>query len=253
MKIEKYEITGEKLKSMPIDVRILFVQMAHLSNCISMLQKLYFYTHDQSSDEVKKQASVALGALMIRTLGGIISEGWSVMQKSFFSTKLSKKYEPKLTKEGRKSLASLKKYFSQKNLIHELRNKFSFHFDRTALENYITKIEDDRIYPIYLSENQGNSLFYLAEDIVGLAMVNTCVDLLEAEDPLDANMQYHRDLLDVSNWFYQVTHECLALITRDYLGKEDGFVTETILLSDIVRMDEPKVPYFVSKPKMEGI
>jgi hypothetical protein len=62
---------------------------------------------------------------------------------------------------------SLKTYFGRKNLISEIRNKFSFHTDPDLLRKSFKDVPAEFSYEVLLGqENRGPNLFYGSEFIM---------------------------------------------------------------------------------------
>jgi len=57
--IARFDLTGAQLNAVPEDVRILFVQLAHLTNSISILQKSLYYAGKQPNDTAQRHGYVS--------------------------------------------------------------------------------------------------------------------------------------------------------------------------------------------------
>ncbi len=252
MKINVYEFKGSQLAAMPEDERILLVQFAHLSNCISMLYKYVLYTATPPSNEtIIEEEFAAQHYFFIRIFAGILNEGWECVQKSYFGTKLSlNKYKitPKCD-----SLKFLKDYFSGKgNTIHTLRKRFSFHFDRETIKDMLNENNEfhSNTLNIYFDSAEviGNSLFNFSENIIAWSMLH-CISKEKEADYMGAFKAINEEVIDVAKHFMIFTHKIIALIIKEYLGDNDGnFIFKTL---DIERetINNIKIPFFVSRPE----
>jgi hypothetical protein len=140
--------------------------------------KLLFFTNRKSELEAEQRGFFAQRHFVTRMLVGTLFEGWRMFEKSFFGSAISKKYESQLEEPGKSDLDELKKYFGKKNIIGELRNKFAFHYDADKIRSELSLVSADDPSHIYLAEVQGNSLYYVAEEIVGLAMLRHIKDVV---------------------------------------------------------------------------
>ncbi|MGR0481690.1 MAG: hypothetical protein ACTFAL_09875 [Candidatus Electronema sp. V4] len=250
MKINVYEFKGSQLAAMPENERILLVQFAHLSNCISMLYKYVFYTATPpSSETIIEEEFAAQHYFFIRIFAGILNEGWKCIQQSYCGTELSLKYKSKI-KSGNESFEFLEKYFDEtnkNNTVRKIRNKFSFHFDRDTIKNMFNannKFHDNTLN-IYSAEGIGNSLFNFSENIIAWSMFHCIL----RKNHNDAFKKIYKDVMDVSKHFMFFTHNIIWLITKEYLGDNDGsFIFKTL---DIERetINNVKIPFFVSMPE----
>lgn len=245
MKVHSLVVSGKVLKSMPIDDQIHVVQLSHLANSVSILQKLLAYTYKKSDIDLVWKANIAQGSLVGRMLGGVIVEGWKVLGP-FLSSTRGREVAPKFSDKGQKYMKSLVSYLGKPNPIKKLRNKFAFHFDRKAIENELELVADNRAYHLYLGAHQGNSLFYLAEEIVGDAMINVVGSMKDEEDARTVLTQIYEDLVYLARWMLQVTHEIVALITLQHMPGTTMSDLEEIEVPDGPRIDEVSVPYFTT-------
>jgi hypothetical protein len=247
MELIHYRVKGNQLRDMPEDQLVILVQFSHLINCIAIFHKLLIYTSTDYDDKVKEQANVAQRMLIARIHAGVLVEGWRVLTSSFFTSSLSGSYGDRLSDLGKTALKELKQYFSSSNLLTEVRNRHSFHFDRKAIIDYLPNIENDSEYDIYLSESQGNSLLYLAEEVCNMALIRTCKEFTKSAEEVQALKSFYDQLLEISRHFFQFVHEVISCIIYDHLDKNGEYPTERISLLDLENIRDPKIPFFVEK------
>jgi len=103
-------------------------------------------------------------------LAGKLWEGWELIRKTYFSTKLSLSIESKLPDDTLEALGKLKKYFGKKNIIGSLRNEFAFHYDAQRVRAQLSLAEETDTWKIYVAETE-DVFFQLSENIVSSPML----------------------------------------------------------------------------------
>lgn len=240
MKLLKVEIPKSKLSSIPENERVFFVQTGNLLNDLSMLQKLMiFSTNVKSANRAVHTAQNMQTLSLIRIQAGKLHEGWQLLEKNFFGAKLSCEYEKKLSDSEKQSLEKLKNYFSKKNLISLIRNKFASHYHTSSEEinQLIGEVPDSEIFEIFMSEFYGNCVFsmsnvlvtYLILEYTGIANTEKAIAKL-----LD-------DVTKVTRWFGHFLGRCLLVFAEKHLGFE---YTE-VEVPEPPDINEVPLPYFI--------
>jgi len=251
VEIRAIELTGRQLEALPSDERVFFVQMAHLVNTIMILQKwLIFCQLRAPSQKIESEAATTQQMLVTRLLSGVLYEGWRVVQDSYFKALLSKKYDAKLTDDGKKCLIILKKYFGHANSIQKVRNKCAFHFDKDIVMAELGHVEQDKPFHLYLSELQGNSLYYLSEELVGLALLRSVQGDTPEGEIVEVLRQLFDELVRICKAFAGFIGACLVLVVRENLPSIKWDHLTPISVSDAPPLDEVRIPFFVSKPNV---
>jgi hypothetical protein len=241
-----------KLLDMPETERNLFLILGHLANELSMLKNLFFFCgHSESVDKWQSRANNAQALVMARVLIGKLWEGWLLLQKCFFGSKLSQQYDSLLSAEAKESLSNFKKYFGKDNLIKNLRNNFSFHYsceEMTKAFAITTESETDELQ-MYIGDNVGNSLFFASEHIVNQSLLETVLP----GKPNEAMELLVKESKQVADWFIHVISGCMDVIAKRYFLNENGQLEiSAVDIGSVQAMDEIRVPYFVSAPKNES-
>jgi hypothetical protein len=254
IEVQAIELTGKQLQALPKNERVFLVQAAHLANTIMILQKWLLFTEVRSpSQSVEAAAETTQQMLVMRLLCGVAHEGWKVLEKSYFGTQLSKNYNSCLSEEGRKHLKTLKCYFKGRvNLIKRVRNGFAFHFDRSAVEAELRLVPLDAQYHLYLSELQGNSLYYLSEELVGFAMLHGLRDVTDATEIPEMLDCLVKDLIAICQAFSGFIGACLPLIVRECLPTLTWDDLVQIDVSDVPALGQIRIPFFVAKPDSDA-
>jgi len=147
----KIPIPKEKLGLIPANERSLFILLGHLHNDITILMKLLeSIIETKTSIQVEKEGNLTQRLLILKTMIGKLNEGWELIKKGFYGSKISFEYEPLLSEKEKKVLNSLKKYFSKKNIVNNIRNSFAFHYDfdsfKTDLDRFLPSHEELYVY-----------------------------------------------------------------------------------------------------------
>ena len=101
-----------------------------------VLKKLLERTARNPTDNpVLRDVHLSQSFIIARLLAGRLWEGWELIRKAYFSTRLSLAIESKLPDDTLEALGKLKKYFGKKNIIDILRNEFAFHYSCRIFSN----------------------------------------------------------------------------------------------------------------------
>jgi len=240
MKLFEVEIPKSKLSLMPENEMIFFVLFGVLLNDLSMFQKfMIFSTNSKTTNQVVRIAQNMQALSLARFQIGILSEGWQLLQKNYFGTKVSKEYEPLLSESARKSLENLKCYFStNENWMCSVRNRFCFHYPSLGeIAKLIDEAPDSEIFEIFMSEFFGNCLFSMSNTIVNFGILKHMggSDLHNAMDKL------LRDGVKVARWFGGFLGECLLVIAKRHLGLQSTEVE----IPEPPNINDVTLPYFI--------
>lgn len=214
MKIQKLIISKEKLNLIPEKERIFFVQIMNIMNDINFLYKQSLYPAQVVENEIIQRAQNSMSFLNFEILAGKLFEGWELIRQNFLSQEFSIDYITLLDETGKECLDTLKKYFGKENLICFIRNKFASHYDSTEIKKQLesTKFEN---FEIYLSEYQGNCLYFMAVILESTAIFDY-IDSTNMEKALD---KLFADVLEVSTWFQHFLNACIIVIWEKYFEK----------------------------------
>jgi hypothetical protein len=210
------------------------------------LQLLLVFTGKKEKDDVKHKALVTQNTLVARILASIEFEAWNIIQDSYFGTKLSAEYAPQLTAASTAHLKKLRKYFRRGNILKETRNRFGFHFDRAATLAELQRVDATAEYELFVSRTRGNSLFYLAEEISGMALLSSIQDLAGVNTPLEAQNRLFRDLIDFAKSFQPVAEELVARMIREVNPPPD---LVEVTLKKVPAIEKARVPFFIRPPE----
>jgi hypothetical protein len=142
MRLFQVNFSKAQLDSLPKEDRIIFVQLTHFLDELAILQKCLIFSAQTmaSAIGVQRTAQRAQSLFFMQMLAGKLNEGWEMLQKSYFSTRLSQQYYSLLPDEARMAIDELGKYFGRENLIRRLRNEYAFHYERDNVDKGLDHI-----------------------------------------------------------------------------------------------------------------
>src|SRR3989338_4261716 len=174
MKIRKIFIPRKSInKQANNEERFLFYMSNWFLSEIRTLKSLYFFSmnvKDASPPEVygRNYRTMFIGCL----LGSKLWEGWQMLQKCYFPTKMHLKYEPLYSQQAKTSLDFLKNYFNKgKNTIIGKIRESTFHYpthqqEKNAFEKYFTPEKEDEGVYYFVGNTYEQSLFSIDQFIV---------------------------------------------------------------------------------------
>lgn len=242
----------EQLRNIPDDERSLVVVLAHALNEINTLNKLVFLCA-QFDGEPRwiAQAQAAQVFILARPLVGKVYEAWTVLQRGYFGSKVSKTYTSLLEESACESLRYLKSYFGRKNTLNDVRNNFAFHY---SLEHAKTSIPDSSSpddMATYLHETHGNSLYYFAEYLMNKALIDT----ISPEDPEAALGTLLQEMSAAISHLNEFVQGLLFVVFDKHIGQETPRqLVHTIDLGQVPKSSAIRIPFFfeVSVPLSGG-
>jgi hypothetical protein len=175
IRVRRIEITKEQFRTLPKDERALLLLMGHAMNQIAVLTKLViFSTNKDPADPIEGRVSAAQSQVILRILTGTVAETWEFLRKPA-NQKIIGSYLHLLDKDGTASREELNKYFGGSHLLHDLRNKFSYHFPSPdEIERGFEAVPDDDNLPWewYISDTNTNSFYFSSEMAMGFGAIS---------------------------------------------------------------------------------
>lgn len=241
MELYKVSVDNKEFKSVPQKEVLFFVQAGAILNELNILHKLLYISNRSVKGTVETKAQNSQTLFILSILTGKLWESWRFLEKSFFATKISKDYDQLLPEEAKNQLIDLKFYFGKENLIKEVRKKLAFHYDAKEIERAVDEILKGDIPEFYLSEDQGNSYFYIA-DLIRLKTILDYTGISEAFEALD---KFFTEVLNVAKLFILFLNHCLVVVARNH----KNWKLEKIHIKDPPKINDILLPYFVGKPE----
>lgn len=245
MILRKLTIEAKQLKSIPEDERALFLLIQVLISELLILQKLLILCRPAADDVVLLKAQNAQRTFFIRLLAGKLCEGWELLQKLFFGSKLSQVYEPLLSAHGKNSLESLKTYFGQSNPIHKIRKTVAFHYAESAADiaKKADDLRDEEPLALYVAQEAGNCLYDMAHALLGVWMFEN----VGSSDWKSGVTAVWDDVIRVADWFIKMGQGVVEVFAVRHGMTE----FEEVHLPDPVGFSDLSLPYFVARPKKD--
>jgi hypothetical protein len=245
MIIYKVVVSKKQLSLFPEKERVLFIQIGHLANELTILMKLLIYAYKDCSLDVIKKAYTMQASVIARICIGKIFEGWRLLESNLFASSISKKYEAKFSTAGSQALQNLKRYFGRKNFISEIRNRFSFHNPSFEdIKDLLDSIPEEAELHMYLGTEQANSNYYLSEEIISRAMLN----YVEGNNLQQAMDRMYKELIEVNGWFVEFCGHCMVALAEEYWGQGmQHIVVEKVNVESQGKIEEFTIPFFVER------
>ena len=235
-----YEFTITKNQLMDIDERerMFFMLLGFACNEIIILYKiaLAIDVFNKETEGIEKKAHAVQGSFVARLLIAKMFEGWSKLFKQlFFRSSFRREYERMFSPKAKESLDTLGKFFAENGYVATLRNAYAFHYPSSQLNDAMPNIPDHDDWTIYISESQGNSLYYLSEMVALHAMISE-VDSDEAVgyDKMMADRDHvARHIIDLSTG-------CMNVFIKRRLGLSMEDATPiTVKVPDLLDVELP--------------
>lgn len=239
MKIAKIVFKKESFDKIPEKDRLFIVQLSLFANEITMLYKFIVFSNNYKEGETILIAQNVQSFFLIKLLAGKLYEGWDMLRKSYFQSKLSKQYEGMLSAKGKESIGSIKSYFGERNLINKIRNKYAFHYDKEHIMDQLNIIKKDEELDLYLAPDHGNSLYSMAHIISSYALFRE----VDKSDDFRALDKIFKDVLGVASNFLTFAGELIEKIWERYRIPIEP--VGTIHLKGVPKINSVKLPYFV--------
>jgi hypothetical protein len=220
--VSKIRITKSDLLSICENERGFFIQAGDLLNDLNVFSKLLMFcmNRQRANNGAMKTARDVQTMCLIRILVGKLHEGWKLIEKWYYGSAVSKKYDRLLEQSAKDAVGEIKKYFSRTNLISEIRNSLAFHYGPKEQEEWrervrvlIEKMRDSQILEIYVSKAHGNCLFPISNELVILDILN----LTGESNNKQAWEKLHEDIKKVINWFIDFLNDYHLVCAEQYL------------------------------------
>ncbi len=247
MKIYDVTIPASDLKKIPEAECIFLIQLGHIANELLALHRLQLmFTNTEAATDPERAGNAFHELFITRLLSGKLHEAWEMLRKDFFGSGLSKSLNSELSLAAQQALDSIKQYFGKENRITKIRNSLSFHFGSSELKQTLAQIQDDYNFHLYLHDQDGNSLYSFAEEIVAHSMLTTSgkdASLEELEKIVDESLAIARNFLDLIG-------ECCLILTKKYLRTcFSGAQRETVEIVTTKRLGDLSFPFFLQSDK----
>jgi len=237
MKIHRISVTKQQLDHIPSVERAFYIHIGHLRHELMVLKKLLELSAKETpADPILRDVHLSQQFIIGRLLGGKIREGWELIRKAYFGTKLSLGIEKQLPDDTAIALENLKKYFRTKNLVDCIRNEFAFHYDPVRVQSQLLLVEQTDNLKIYIAETE-DVFFQLSDAIVQSAML----EAVQAGDYIAAAEKFFKEIMVMSSQLVDFCDGCLHYMIEQYISY-DG--SEEFEVPDAPNCDDLRLSFF---------
>lgn len=211
MNIYKGRLDKDEVLQVPQQERRFFLTITHIQNEINILLRAVLWSSDYSSEnEAEVQGQISTSLFFVKLLAGKLKEGWTILNKSFFSDKsLSSDFRAHATPEQIDHLDELSRYFGKTNLLHEVRTDFAFHYSPSELDDVLPTVSDE--LDLYIEQDgNANTLYYFAEVLANRAIISR----IDASDEVEALKRLRDEVVMVSGHFTRFGQAFMSYVIK---------------------------------------
>ena len=246
MKIRRLNLPIDALSRLSDTERTFLLMAGHMQNEFVALNKICAWCISPAKSSTRLEAVVngSQGFMISKILAGKLYEGWQLMKKAYFSSKLSHALEPLLHPPTRLSLDGLKSYFSSPNLISTVRNSFSFHYSAEEVALHWQEAVSEPDFDFFIGNEYGNTFHQASETAVNLAVLNGITPGDRA-----AALQFFLDDIDnVTGLFNNFLSGAMFVILEKCLGENLSALGVEEDVHPMRGLDEISIPFFYIPP-----
>jgi len=237
------KVERDGFDKIPENEKLLFVKTSLFADEINILLKLITFSNKEVvGDQALLKAQNNQTIFLLKLLAGKLREGWDILEKDLWSSKLARDLESDLKEKGRNNLAKLKEYFkdcSDNNPISLIRKKYAFHYDSEYIKEQLRAISIDEPLDLYLAEHPYDTFYSISHMIIN----HSILEKVSKGDPWKALNIIFNDIIKVALWFIGLTFEILTIIRKKY---SNVFLeAKLVRLDDVPDVNDIFIPYFV--------
>lgn len=243
MKVYELQIPKSDLETIPKAKRNIFLLFGHVHDELTFLNKLLLLVSDTDSRGVERQAMATQAMIVGRLYCGKLNEAWEMIRKRYLKKNIEKVINPQLSERGRDALDYLMNYFSdRKNLLHRIRNDYSFHYNVKHIPGSLDQFDDDHIFPLIMADHVANSLHRCSEEFITVGMLSATAET----DTQRAMDRMFKDIIIVGGRMITFLGTVAAAIVHAHLGRSlDDFKYQEHEIDAYRDLTEFKIPYFM--------
>jgi len=143
--VAKIVLSDEALRLLTADEQNLFILLSVAANELSALARIITAAgHGSVKKEINDDFTTSQYLTLIKVYAGKIHECWRLLQRRYYSTRISLYWDVKVGNECRANLDFLKRYFGASgNIVSTLRNEFAFHYTDRDVQSSMKRLIDD--------------------------------------------------------------------------------------------------------------
>lgn len=234
--------------------RLFFVRLAHAYNDLRHIQQLVVKAIGATKKYQGVEREIASHQMLygLRQWYAALNEAWKIVRSGWGAEGLGRKLYPKLT-IGKEPYDFLNRYFSQKNLVRSIRDRFAYHYQSDYLERLLAELNPNDEYHFVTTEFSGNVFYSLAENIQNLALIAAAGEALgftertswTEEIARQAIRRLYDEVCRVSGKFNDLCNDVLPLLIKQCGLRSSTFtsfaVSDLETCDSVIFVDEEAV------------
>lgn len=250
--VRRFRFTKNDLTDVPEDQLRFLLFSAKLLNELNMLQRLSFIQsnslgpqrdHPAEPERAEQECQTAQIMYLLKLLASTIWEGWSGLQRVYFSGAWSKTHGMALDQRAANALQELKSDLSQQSILSTIRNKASFHLDAEFLMAEFIRMDNSHSLSAVVASDYANTLFSFAEEISGRAVLAEVSESPVSPENMD---QLLLKILHLSKRFSEFLSGAILVTLKQHApGALTIESSEKLKLEDRPSIYEIDMPYLV--------
>jgi|GEM_PF-4586499 len=234
--------TVADLRAVPEEEAVYFLMCGQLQNDIVILMRQLLQARIVKGDEQPVRLVTATSAMLnMRILAARLAEGWPLIKDRFGL--VFNEYEADITDEAKADLVWLRRYFSDKNRLRDVRDKAASHFDPEIFRDGFRKLDDAEPMIDFHAHIEGNTIYFSGEAL----MLSALVHLSGEDDAATALDALGEEVLDVARRFGTVVRAYLqAFSERHFAEKLSELDKERIVVEGQPRLSSFASPVYLA-------
>jgi hypothetical protein len=243
--ISRGEFPAERLKRLEPEEQRLIVMAGHISNEITILQKILVACMNyRGKSEPARNGFATQNLVVAKVLGGKLVEAWQAMGRLYFGSRLSRDFGGRIMEESQAAEVELRRYFGRDNPLHKVRNSAAFHYSGDGVPEALAALQDDFPLQMYLAEETGNSLYFFAEQPMFMEVFGTPTDR-----SMHANFdEFVGDAQRIARHMTTFLQGCIDILWEKMAGDTE-LREETVPAEDIGGLHNAQMPFFLTENK----
>ena len=227
--------------------RTFLLLSGHMQNEFTSLHKVFAWcltiTPSQPDSSIESLANGSQAMIYARLLAGKLNEGWELLGKAFFGTKLSHQLDDRLHPHAKECLQKLKIYFGNTNLIFSVRNSFSFHYSTNEVAKNWEEAAEEAAFEFLIGGEIGNTFYQASELVANLALLNS----IYPEDKSEALRRFFDEVQKVTSLFTQFLQGAIMAILEKQLGSDFSRYGTEEEISPRRKFEQISIPFFYQR------
>jgi hypothetical protein len=242
MKIRRLSLTINELAQLQDNERTFLLIAGHMQNEFVALHKIFAWciSPEFSATAIESAVNGSQAFMVSKILAGKLFEGWQLMSKAYFSSKLSLTLAPLLHESTQHSLDGLKSYFSSSNVLYTVRNSFSFHYSAEDIARRWNEAAREPNFDFFIGNDYGNTFHLASEIAANMAVLNA----IEFNDKAVALKIFLEEVQKVAHLFNDfLSGVMLVILERCFGSNLSSLGSEEEVLPGL-NFNEVKIPFF---------